>query len=283
MKGKKQRIPGVFPHLVNEAAFIDVVDIALWGDRRINVPDWIEREKSRAIGGPGRAYARCIRGRNRKTGNRFQFRYGRFMPYGNVSPFALSLRSDRLPVTCADVELAIAAFLRQGCRAKISRIELTFDVEDIALSLFARELCTTARCFREFESNTGTTLYAGGPKSPWQVKFYEKTSTIVRVEFTFRNVFLRRHGIVRPHEAFMLRKAHLWDHVSFREVDQSHGAALPARIREHWTRLGHGLPPDMPSSIVLKSLRDARVDPSRWLVRSPREVLLRKMLSNLIW
>ena len=217
------------------------------------------------------------------TGNRFQFRYGKFMSYKNVAPYALTLWADRLPVTCADVELAMAAFLRQGCRAKVSRMELTFDVEGIPLDLFARELCTSARSFKEFASNSGTTLYAGGAKSPWQAKLYEKSPTITRFELTLRNVFLRRHGIVRPHEAFMLRKAHLWDHVSFREIDQSHGAALPARIRKHWSRLGHGLPPDMPSSIVLKALRSARLDPNRWLVRSPREVLLRKMQRNMIW
>ena len=122
-----------------------------------------------------------------------------------------------------------------------------------------------------------------GSELPRQVKFYEKTPTITRIEFTLRNRFLRRHGIVRPHEAFLLRKARLWDHVSFRKVDQSEGDALPARIRKHWSRLGHGLPPDMPSSIVLKALRSARLDPSRWLVRSSREVLLRKMQRNMIW
>ncbi len=208
-----------------------------------------------------------------KTGNRLQFRYGKFMPYQNVSPFALSVRSDRLPVTCADVELAMAAFVRQGYKAKVSRIEVTFDVTDIRLDLFARELCTTARSFREIQSASGTTLYVGGVNSPWQVKLYQKTSTIVRVEFTLRNMFLRRHRIVRPHEVFLLRKARLWDHVFFRQINQANGGALPARIRTHWARLGHGLPPNMPSSVVLKALRSARLDPNRWLVRSPRELL----------
>jgi hypothetical protein len=283
LKKKKQRIPGVFPHLVNAASFVDVIDIALWGVRRINVPGWIQQKNNLAIGGPGRAYARCIRGVNKKTGNRLQFRYGKFLPYKNVSPFALSVRSDRLPVTCADVELAIAAFLRLGYKATVSRIEFTFDVKDIPLDLFARELCTTARTFKEFESDSGTTLYAGGPRSPLQLKIYQKTYAIVRSELTLRSVFLRRHGIVRPQEAFQLRKARLWDHVSFREVNQSDGDALPTRIRKHWTRLGHGLPPDMPAAIVLKSLRESRADPSRWLVRSPREVLLRKMQHSMIW
>jgi hypothetical protein len=205
------------------------------------------------------------------------------MPYGNVSPFLVHLSADRQPVTCADALLVMNAFLRLGCRAKVSRIELTFDTKSIPLDRFAWELCTTARTFREFESESGTTLYVGGVNSPWQLKIYQKTYSIVRVEFTLRSVFLRNHGIVRPDELSLLRKTRLWDHVSFLKVDRSQGDALPSGIRDHWAKVGHGVPPHMPSSIIRKALRESRIDPSRWLVRSRRGDLLREMLKNLIW
>jgi hypothetical protein len=282
--GKHRRIPGIFPHLVNEAAFVDKLVMGVWGVRRAEILDYIAKEKSRAIGGHGRAYARCIPGRNTATGNPLQFKYGVMLPYKGVSPYVVQLLADRQPVTCADAILAMDGFMRLGCRAKVSQLELTFDTEGIPLELFTWELCTTARTFREMESDYGATLYAGGVNSSWQLKIYQKTDAIVRVEFTIRNMFLRKVGIVRAPEAYLLRRAHLWDHASFREVDQSEGDALPPRIRKHWTKLGHGLPPDdMPACIVIDLLREARIDPARWVVRSQREDLLRKMQHNMIW
>jgi hypothetical protein len=82
----------------------------------------------------------------------------------------------------------------------------------------------------------------------------------------------------------LLRKVNLWDRVSFRRVDQTHGHSLPLRIRDPWTWLGHGLPPaDLPPSVLLKTLREVRVDPKPYIVRSAREKLLRHMQRNLIW
>jgi hypothetical protein len=283
MKKQESRIPGMFPHLANAAAFIDTIEIAVWGKKRTKVLNYIRQKQNRAIGGFGKSYARCIPGRNTPTGNPLQLKYGVMLPYGNISPGVVVLWADRLPVTCADVMLAIDGFMRIGCRARVSKVELTFDTTGIPLERFTRELCTTARTFREIEGEYGTTIYIGGVNSPWQLRIYQKTHQIVRIEFMLRSTFLRSHGVIRPHELSLLRRVHLWDHVSFREVDQSQGDALPPRIRNHWIKVGHGLPPDMPACIVRKALRESRVDPSRWVVRSQRERLLRRMLKNLIW
>jgi hypothetical protein len=278
-----QHVPGVFSHLVNSAAFVDKAEIALCGQRRIKILDHIAEGRNRAIGGFGRTYARCIPGRNIPTGNPLQFKYGRMVPYKTISPFVVILWAGRLPVTCADVMLAINGFLRQGYRARISRLELTFDTKGIPLDLFTFELCTTARIFREIEGDYGTTVYAGGVNSQWQMKIYQKHE-IVRIEITLRSAFLRKHGIVKPEQLSLLRKILLWDHISFRRVDQSHGDELPRRIKDPWTWLDHALPPGgVPASIILRELRKSRIEPGRWVVRSPREDLLRKMLKNLIW
>jgi hypothetical protein len=116
------------------------------------------------------------------------------------------------------------------------------------------------------------------------LKIYRKTCAVVRIEFTFQSRFLRKHGISRPQELSLLRKVNLWDQISFRKIDQTHGHSLPPRIRDTWTRLGHGLPPaDLPPSVLLKTLRRVRVDPTLFIVRSTREKLLRHMQRNLIW
>jgi hypothetical protein len=52
----------VYPHLSNNAAFIDKVVIEVRGTRRKKSLRKIMKECNLAIGGPGRYYARCIRG-----------------------------------------------------------------------------------------------------------------------------------------------------------------------------------------------------------------------------
>ena len=237
MKSCHHDTPGVFPSDVNSAAFFDTVAVHVWGKRRIDVLDYVSQGKNRPIGGYGRAYARAVPGRNRLTGNRVQFNYGVQLPYENISPFFLIVWADGLPVTWADVTLVIDAFLRRGWRARIAWVELTFDTEGIPLDLFSRELCTTARTIREFEGKYGTTLCVGSPNSSWRWKVYRKTYDVVRNEFTAQSRFLRKHGIARPQELSLLRKVNLWDHVSFRKVDQTHGCSLPTRIRDVWSRV----------------------------------------------
>ena len=275
---------GVFPNLTNRATFFDVVAVNVWGTRRARVLDHVSTQKTRPIGGPHKAYARCVPGRNEATGNRFQLKYGRLLPYKNVSPFVVILRAGRLPVTWADVTLVVDGFFQRGWRARIAWIELTFDTKGVPFYLFSRELCTRARNVREFEDEHGTTLCIGSPRSSRRLKIYRKTYDVVRVEFTLQNRFLRKQGITKPEELAFLRKANLWDQVSFRKVDQAVGRSLPPRIRDPWTWLGHGLPPaDLLPSILQKTLREVHVDPAPFIVTSERGHLLRRMQRNLIW
>jgi hypothetical protein len=284
MKLRQHKTPGVFPHLVNSAAFFDTVAVHVWGKRRTELLDYVSTETNRPIGGHGRAYARCVPGRNESTGNLAQFKYGVQLPYKNISPFLVIVWAGGLADTWADLTLVIDAFLQRGWRARIAWVELTFDTEGIPPDLFSRELCTTARAIREFEDEYGTTLCLGSPSSSWRMKIYRKTYAVVRIEFTLQNRFLRKHGIVRPQELSLLRKVNLWDQVFFRKVDQTHGYSLPPKIRDPWTWLGHGLPPaDLPPSVLLKTLREVRVDPKLFIVKSARENLLRHMQRNLIW
>ena len=275
---------GVYPHFVNSAAFFDVVAVRVWGKRRVTPADRVSTGKSRAIGGNGRAYARCIPGRSEVTKNPMQFKYGVMLPYQNVSPFIVILWAGGAPVTWADVTVVVDAFLQRGWRARIAWVELTFDTEGFPFNFFARELCTTARKGGAFEGKNGTTIYVGGTNSSWRLKLYRKTYEVVRVEFTLQSRFLRKHGISRPQELSLLRKVNLWDTVFFRKIDQSQGSSLPPRIREPWTWLDHGLPPrDLPPAVLLKTLRRLHVNPSPFIVRSEREDLLRHMQRNLIW
>jgi hypothetical protein len=267
-----------YPHLTDWAAFVDKATVEVWGTRR-------KREKKRtvekcnlAIGGPGRFYGRCSRRRSKPSGNDLQIVYGVTKLFKNLSPYKVTVWAGKRPVLCSDVLLVLDSVMRRGYRARVSSVELAFDVQGDLLRQFTWELCTRARV-RDLQG----TLYVGGVRSPWQAKLYKRTDSVARVEFTLRSVFLRRHRISAVCELYLLRKVHLWDLVSFCEVDHSLENDLQPRVRAAMAKLERGLAPPFPPCITLRVLRGYRVDPGRWVVRSPRERLLRLMLRNLIF
>lgn len=272
------RFVETYPYLTNSAPFFDKVVVEVWGEKRKRKTNRTVETLNLPVGGPGRFYGRCSRRRSVASGNHFQVLYGITKPFKNLSPFKVTFWAGRRPVLCSDVMLVLESLMRRGYRARVSSVEVAFDVDEYFLEQFTEELCTRAQ-LREVKG----TLYAGGVRSPWQVKFYNRIDLLSRIEFTFRSMFLRRHGIGSVPELYLLRKTHLWDLVSFREVDQSRGGELPPRIKVPWARLERGMPPALPASIILKHLREMRIKPSRWVVPSPRETLLRRMQRNLIF
>ena len=275
---------GVFSHLINEAAFFDKVTLNVWGQRRRRSPVGIRHEANFAIGGPSRFYARCIRARHVASGNNFQVRYGVMRPYKNLSPYVVTVWAGGTPVSCADVLLVLDTYMRTGYRVTVSAVEMTFDSSGIPLWRFTRDLITRAKLIKqEFSREGAATVYVGGRKNPWQLRIYQKTPSIVRVEFILRSRFLREHCINLPQELSLLRRLNLSEVVSFQEVKQDGTHRLPLRVRAHWEQLGHGLPPSMPASIILRELRSSHVDPQPWIVPSARELLLHKMAKHLVW
>jgi hypothetical protein len=61
---------------------------------------------------------------------------------------------------------------------------------------------------------TGTppfgSLYFGLPTSRWQLRVYQKTDAIVRVEFVLRLSFLRSNMIEQPVDVLKLSEMELW-------------------------------------------------------------------------
>lgn len=274
---------GIYPHLANSAAFFDRIVVAVWGVRRKRPLQRIKGESNIAIGGPLSFYARCLPRFHTVSGNSLQLKYGVRRRYANLSPYVVTVWAGASPVTCADLLLILDGLMRRGYKALISCAELTFDTQSIPLWRFGRELCSRASVTEVTGTNGMVTIYVGTPRSPWQMRIYGKGYSIVRVEFILRSAFLRAHRIHKPQDLLLLKKADLWNHVGFREVDHSEGGALPLRVRDRWLSCGLALPPAAPASIVERALRDAHINPSRWVIRSDRETLLHKMQKNLIW
>ena len=283
MLSGRSKVTGVFPHLMNQAAFIDKVVVNIWGARRKRCVPTIVGKGNLAIGGGTRLYARCIPRRHRVSGNKLQLKYGVMRPYRNLSPFVVTIWAHCSPVTCSDVMLVLDGFFRSGYKAVVSSVELTFDTSGVQLWQFCRDLCSRARGVEVGDGSGASTQYVGGARSPWQLRNYQKTPAVVRVEFVLRSNFLSAHGIRRPQDLLQLRRLDLWRYVGFRVVDHSLGYLLPPRVLEPWSRRGLLLPPAMPASVVERELRAAGIDPSRWVIPSDREKLLRKMQGHLLW
>jgi len=276
----------VFQHLVNKAAFLDKLEIGLWGVRRQRFLSVLETEPSKPIGGKKRAYGRSIHGICRTTGNPFEFRYGRLNNYPNVPPFRLVLDSGRTPLTGAQVSLVAGALLRQGYRSQVSRLELTFDVTGYPLSYFRQHLFTRARRKRELQDHLGRqTFYAGGPRSPWQLIVYQKTDLVVRVEFKIRRGFLHDRCMESVHDLLRFRRLNLWDLVSFREFYE---IRLRSALRRVSSSKYNHLFFESPRRLGLQTLAAflrwrLGITPDSVLKTSEAERVLRQMQRNFIW
>lgn len=276
----------VFEHLVDRAAFLDRLEIGLWGVQRQNVLPVLETEPSKPIGGKKRAYGRAIHGLCRATENPFEFRYGRLNNYPQIAPFRLVLHSGRTPLTGTHVSLVAGALLRGGYSSQLSLLELTFDVTGHTVGYFRQHLFTRARRIRQLRDPHGReTLYVGGPRSPWQLIVYQKTDSVVRVEFKIRRAFLHQRGMERAQDLLRFRRLSLWDLVSFREFDDKKlRSALKSKPDSKHKSLVLESPRITPHQVLAMFLRwRLGINPDTVLKPSEVESVLRRMQSNFIW
>jgi hypothetical protein len=280
---RSEKTAGVFGHLLNSAAFVDKITINLWGTIRKRPSSRIKGSKNLAIGGKGRFYGRCMPRHHKLSGNDLQVKYGRLKRFANLSPYVVTLWSVKSPLTCADVFLVLDGLFRWGYKAVISSVELSFDTEGISMWRFRRELCSRARV-RTYQYQSGkVTVYVGAAGSQWELRIYEKTASVVRIEFVLRSASLRAYNIRRPQDLLLLKEVPLWRKVAFREVDLCEASSLPTRLQEGWEARGLTAPPTMPARDMERELRQARVNPDGWVNSSAREVLLRGMQKLLVW
>jgi hypothetical protein len=121
----------VFPDLVDHAGLIDGIVLGVYGQRRLTPSRLVAISPSRPVGGPDRKYSQAANGICKPTGNPFQELFavmGRFRRFPRVPPVTVKIRSQAVPLSCAQVELVTAALMRQRYRLVVSAVELSFDV-----------------------------------------------------------------------------------------------------------------------------------------------------------
>jgi hypothetical protein len=276
---------GIFPRLADKSAFIDKAVLSVWGNRRERVSSVVELAETRAIGGSSRMYARLLPGHCQLTGNPFELKYGRLHSYPNVPPFRLSLRSDNAPLSAAEVNAIANSLFRSGFGFQVSQLEFTFDVTGLSFSFFREHLLTSARSITEVGKENSKTLYAGRPRSPWQLRIYSKTYSLMRVEFVLRRAWLHAHGIGQLDDLRLLRDLDVWALASFPEFREKRLASALNRMPNCWGKnvlLQHQR--RMPLRFLTAVLRwRCGVSPRPFLRSSQADVLLRRMQRNMLW
>jgi hypothetical protein len=221
---------GVFRYLVDRAAFIDRVELNVWGTRKLQPPTSVSTGKPFRIARPKSIYGWAVNGVCGEMANPFQLRFGVLRHFKTVPPFRLVMHSQKMPVSWAQVERVLRSLLRSGFRAEVSRAEFTFDLSQVGVDYFVAHFQSPARTARVMrDQQQRTTLYVGRPQSAWQARVYEKTATVLRFELVLRRSFLRRMRIRLPHELLALRNLDLSHLVQLTKLDLSKLPALDER------------------------------------------------------
>ena len=207
---------GVFGFLINEAAVIDKVTVGIWGTPRTRPQTSVCIESNFAIASEGGMYARSIHGNSCTTRTPFELKYGKLWNYRKLPPFRLSLRSDKAPVTGAQVLSVANALFRKSFTSYVSGVEMAFDLDVIEIPSLIRGLWTRARTRTDFRDREGRrTIYLGTPWAAWQNRIYQKADRIIRVEYVFRLPFLQTRRIREPQDVIRLGQIRLGKLVRF--------------------------------------------------------------------
>jgi hypothetical protein len=282
-------VDGVFKDLVGERAFLDKKTSLIWGKRKTVIGAGVIPVDNKPIGGGHRIYARLLRAKS-TSGNSVGCKYGLFTKAGwrrKLAPLQITLKSDLVPISCAESLTVDASLVRTRYRERVSQVELTFDISTRDIPEFGeleRSIFTTARKSNLKQDARGRkTLYVGSPRSPLQLRLYQKTDRITRFEFILRAPFLRSLGIVAAHELILLRQV---DFTSFVKWPIERSLSIFDQLSRHesgwklWCSLElwrHS------SQEVECQLKNYGVDTTGLFIESTLDRTLRRMQKRLIW
>jgi hypothetical protein len=281
---ENESVSGVFPHLINKAAFLDKLTAGVDGELRRRIDPSFTEVRNPAIGGPGRPYARSLHYIYEPTGNPFELKYGANRMYPELFDTKLILRSERSAISHAEVWEIHNRLFRKGHRISLRAIEFTFDIS-IPFSFFEIHILMRARSVRTVtDCRNRQTLYAGAPKAPWMLRVYQKTRKITRVEYVLRHPALAKAGVTRLEDLEKLKELQLNRMARFPAICQR---AFEDLIRGKFNGKRLDLLREWPghwsSVTLLKVLKDCDLDGHGILRVSAEEQLLRKMQDGFKW
>jgi hypothetical protein len=276
--------PGVFRYCFDQCAFIDKVSVAVTGTRRRKTnARLIETTANRPIGGPGKFfYGRAMVGTLSATENPFQLRYGKLNRLPHIADAVLTLRSERRPITAAELYKCATGLFRSGARLRPNNVELTFDISLYRFEEIRNAVVTKAQP-RLIEGASRTTVYYGSPRGPWMLRLYQKAPRIIRIELVLRSSLLSRSGITSPDDVLHLRTLPLYKLVRFLACDSSFLTRATANASKARQRVYKDWPNCRPISLLNAMLSDEPTLRKRVLHASEIQNTVNHMQQNLIW
>jgi hypothetical protein len=277
----------MFQHCVNRAAFIDRIVLSVWTEQK-PVLDQLLEAKNIGVWSSKSRYARRLWGKTPVTGNPVEVLYGKASRLPRVPPCQVIMRSEEVPLTGAQVNETMRLLFPGATRIQPVLAELTFDLKNRASVLYLyRHMIHGARSFVEWSYLDGsTTVYIGSPKSPWQIRIYDKAKAkgIVRLELILRQKLLFGYGIRQPDTVVTLRSMDLKSMFSLRRFARARLEAAADGWRDvvrrdivgEWEQYGGT------AQLLCRMLR-GRGDEGRLFPRSGLQRTVEKMQRNLIW
>jgi len=276
-------VSGVFPDLVNRAAFVDKLVLGIHGKLRKRMDPAFTDVSNRAIGGWGRPYARSIHGIYEVTGNPFEVKYGRNPRYPKLFNAKVIIRSEGKATSFDEANEIPRRLFWKGYRSIPQGVEFTFDVT-IPFRFFENHIRTRASVRTLNDESNWRTLYAGAVEAPWMLRVYQKTRKIIRVEFVLRHSFLVKAGIKDLESLKNLKNFPFSRLVRFPAICQrAFEDLIRGKAKGKQLELLLDWPGRRPSRTLLEMLEDYGLEGDAILRKSPEEQLLEKMRERFTW
>lgn len=210
---------GVFEYLIGNRAFIDRVDLSLTAPVSLENLVHFEILGRKSCLGPKSFYAQHVWGRSSLSGNPFHLWYGKASRFPHVPLARLTMHSECSPLTAAEILLLVTELTGDIRAVRVTCLELTFDLHHDQAAL-AKAIFSIAQKRKELTDHRGWhTNYVGGPDSERQIRIYQKTPEVVRLEVVLRLGSLKRLGITFPEQILLLRRVDFSRFMFFRDFD----------------------------------------------------------------
>jgi hypothetical protein len=277
----------VFPYVLNRAAFIDTITMSVWGMEKLVRGQLLDEKPVPILSRKSKStYAWRVTGKAPLTGNPVRILYGKNSRFPRVPPCRVTMWSEEAVLTGAQVNETMRLIFPAAQGIQPTQVELTFDLQGASVAKLHRQMIHGARQWSEMQDSLGRkTVYIGSPASPWQVKLYDKTAGVVRLELTLRRDLLRKRRIEEPDKVVTLRSLKLQRMFSLRRFSRSRVAAATQGWNDqywqdvacNWERNGSPLQP-LCRMLVARGDKTGRLLPFARLQQT-----LEKMQRNLIW
>jgi hypothetical protein len=283
---KHQPSERVFSWTVDRVAFIDKIVLGVNGERNPEFEDALSHPENRGICTPSSLYSRALSGIFPLSGNPVDVLYGKTKRFANIPALRVTMRSERIPLTAAQVLLLVKRLMVELTQTRVSTVELTFDFTGVTIGYVLRHLIHRAQhAARVLSDGERMTIYVGSPRSAWEVRIYEKTHAVLRLEFILRRSFLSRHGINQPEDLLLLRKLDVWKLLSVRRFSPSNAArvtrtwdnAIGKELVVTWGEYRRSL------SLLPRILKNHGVHPHQVLRRTRLQRNLEEMQKRFVW